>query len=260
MKTTYKKILCLLTAAVILFCFCGCEETDPYPKPTEKFFINDFASVIDDESENLIYKAGVQLNKKTGAQVVAVTVETTDNEEIGEYALELGRKWEIGEKEKNNGVLILLASEDRNIYIAVGYGLEGALPDSKTGRLLDVYAIPYLKQDDFSKGLSSVYSAVVNEVYIENGIEPTGEYIPIDQIPDTQEKTTPASVLISWIIMIVIIVVLNIFFRGRMGFPLFFFFGGPKGGGGSGGFGGFSGGGFSGGGGSFGGGGAGRSF
>ncbi len=256
-------VLIILIIAISIFsssCNGKSVKTSAYPDATDRFFVNDFSDVLDKKDEDSIYSYGVALYEKTGAQVVATTVKTTNGKEISEYALELGRKWGIGSKENDNGVLILLASDDRDIYIAVGYGLEGALPDSKTGRLLDTYAIPYLSKDDFSQGILSVYKAVVNEVYIEYNIEPEEGYTPADELPEETDETSPIANLIMIIIIIVIIIVINIFFRGR-----FFFFGGPggfggfRGGGfGNGGFG--SGGGFSGGGGSFGGGGSGRSF
>ena len=145
----------------------------------------------------------------------------------------------------------------------MGYGLEGALPDSKTGRILDAYGMSYFSADDFSTGLASVYGAVVNEVYIEYGLAPAEGYTPISQIPqyEAQDNTSALRVGISWLILIVI-VALYIAIFGRRGGIIFF---GPPGGFGgfhSGGFhGGGSGfGGFRGGGGSFGGGGAGRRF
>jgi uncharacterized protein len=177
--------------------------------------------------------------------------------------LELGREWGVGTEENNNGIVILLSERDREIYIAVGYGLEGALPDSKTGRIIDVYGLEYLRQDDFSKGITAIQNAIVNEVYIEYGLEPQGGYVAIDHISNTRVSGEEAGeVVVYWIIMLVIVAVIMLLpSRRRRGF---FWFGGPPfmgGGFGSGSSsGGFSGGGFRGGGGSFGGGGAGRGF
>lgn len=258
-----RRLLCGISALIICVVFLGgCEETEKYPSPTEKFFINDFSDVVSENDADKIYKKGVELQEKTGAQLVAVTLDSTSGEEISEYATELGRKWGLGEKDKDNGVLILLAAEDRNIFIAVGRGLEGALPDSKTGRLLDIYAIPYLSKDDFSAGITEVYSAVANEIYLEYGMEPDENYVSINEVEAIpEEQTSPWVVIVSWIIMLVVIAGLSAFARKR-GIHVFFFPGGFGGGGFGGGFGGgsFGGGGFSGGGGSFGGGGAGRSF
>ena len=261
-----KKIINIITAALAVCIFIlPLSAANKYPKPTSQFFVNDFAEVIEQSAEDEIYSKGAALQEKTAAQVVVVTVDTLDGEEPADYALELGREWGVGQEEEDNGVVILLAETERQIYIAVGYGLEGALPDSKTGRIIDIYGLDYLKNNDFSNGLLEIFKAVVNEVYIEYGEEPEEGYTAIE---DTNEETLEeygARVLVSWVIMIaVVILFILIFGRRRRGF---FWFGGPGGFGGGSGFGGFSGGsggsfggGFSGGGGSFGGGGAGRGF
>lgn len=261
-----KKLINIITAALAVCIFIlPLSAANKYPKPTSQFFVNDFAEVIEQSAEDEIYSKGAALQEKTTAQVVVVTVDTLDGEDPADYALELGREWGVGQKEEDNGVVILLAKTERQIYIAVGYGLEGALPDSKTGRIIDIYGLDYLKNNDFSNGLLEIFKAVVNEVYIEYGEEPEEGYTAIE---DTNEETLEeygARVLVSWVIMIaVVILFILIFGRRRRGF---FWFGGPGGFGGGSGFGGFSGGsggsfggGFSGGGGSFGGGGAGRGF
>ena len=145
MKKVFSRILVLSVAAVLLF-LCGCEKAaKEYPEHTDKLYINDFADVIEKGDSDEILSLGAELDKatakalktKVGAQVAAVTVTSTGDEEIADYALALGRKWGLGSKENDNGVVILLATEDREIYVAVGYGLEGALPDSKTGRIID---------------------------------------------------------------------------------------------------------------------------
>lgn len=259
-----RKIICLLAAAAVAAALCGCGESseNKYPEPTERFFVNDFADVLDQTAEDAIYSRSVALQEKTTAQVVVVTVEDLGGDEPAQYALELGRKWGVGQEGEDNGIVILLAEEEREIYIAVGYGLEGALPDSKTGRIIDRYGLEYLKNDEFSAGISEIDKAIVNEVYIEYGIEPEEGYIAIDELPaeETQDGYG-TKVAASWAAMIAFVVLfVMIFGRRGLGFLWLGGHGGHFGGRGGFGGGGFSGGGFSGGGGSFGGGGAGRGF
>lgn len=254
----------LLTLFMLLVCV-ACPLFSPRAAdialtPTDRFFVNDFAEVISREDEDAMYAMGVQLYEKTKAQVVVVSVDSLEGMDISEYGVKLGRQWGIGDKEKNNGVLLVFSKNDRQVGISVGYGLEGALTDTKTGILLDTYAIPPFKKDDFSSGLRETYSALVNEVYIEYGETPESGYTPVDELP--QEENVPAIVQVI-IVMVVLMIVLTV---GRR-FP-FIFLGGHhhhRGGGGFGGWGGgsggsFGGGGFSGGGGSFGGGGSSRGF
>lgn len=268
-----KRILSLVCAALLLLMLAGGGEEKQDFKPTERFFVNDYANVIDDSAEDEIYNMGAALDEATTAQVIVVTVKNISGKVISDFAVELGRDWGVGTKEDDNGVVILLCTDIREIYVATGYGLEGALPDSKTGRLIDLYALESFEANDFSNGLRALYSAVVNEVYVEYGMTPEG-YTPINQIPQTDESDGEAlKVAISWLILIVLVALyLGIFGRRHRSFyiggpPMGGFGGGFYGGfrGGSGGFGGFGGGsggfgGFRGGGGSFGGGGAGRKF
>lgn len=259
------RFFAVISCLLILLSFCGCGVAKKELKPTDSFFVNDFAGVISQQDEESMLSLGTALYKNEntfGAQVVVVAVNTVNGADMADYALELGRSWGVGNKEKDNGIVILLAVEDRKIEMAVGYGLEGAIPDSKAGRFLDAYAIPYLKQDDFSKGLKELYTAIVNEVYVEYGVTPEN-YVPLE----SAEQNTGADdsqIIYSWIVLIICLVVISFFFGRRGGgFPGIFFIGGPRFG--SGGFGGsgggFSGGGgFRGGGGGFGGGGAGRGF
>jgi len=259
-KRIVKSFLSLFIVCVLALTLTGC--TEDKLTPTNEFFVNDYSCVLDDQTKEEILSRGVALQEKTTAQAVVVTVESTNGEEISEYALNLGREWGIGEEDKDNGILILLATEDRQIYIAVGYGLEGALPDSKTGRILDNYGIPYLKEDDFSKGISETYKAVVNEIYIEYGLETEEGYVSVNELPEVEntEESTPLQIIVSWLVMLFIIFIFMLFCKKRklVIFPFVNinnFRDGGFGGGSSGGFGGFSGGG-----GSFGGGGAGRGF
>lgn len=249
-----KRILFIAVMVLMFFCLAGCGGEEAL-KPTENFYVNDFADVISAEDESEILSKAVALNQKTTAQVVVVTVESLDGKDAWEYALELGREWGVGDKEKDNGAVILLSESDRKIEIAIGYGLEGAIPDSKAGRIIDVYGLEYLKQNNFSKGITAITDAVINEVYIEYGITPE-EYTPIDKIKTEKSEEDSGWGIIYLIIMIVLFAV--IFSvparRGR-----FVWYGGFGGGFNSRG-GGFGGGGFRGGGGSFGGGGAGRNF
>lgn len=254
-----KRLISIAAVLLVLFALCGCEEKDKYPEPTDNFYVNDFADVMTDSDEGEFLSRAVALEKATTAQVVIATVEDLGGDEPYEYATELGRQWGVGNDETDNGVLILFARDDREIFIAVGYGLEGALPDSKTGRIIDVYGLEDLRNDNFSKGILSIGKALINEVYIEYGLQPEEGYVNIDNIQE--EIIDPAKVGVSWAVLIIILIILMLLSRRRGGiifFPMFHGGGGFHGGGFHGG--GFSGGGFSGGGGSFGGGGAGRGF
>ncbi|MDD2361974.1 MAG: TPM domain-containing protein [Oscillospiraceae bacterium] len=259
-----KRVLLLpLLLIMVTFLLWGCGEAKEDLKPTNRFFVNDFADVISSADEDEMYNRGVKLQEKTGAQVVVVTVKSLNGSDIRDFGLALGRDWGIGQKDKNNGVLLLLSLDEREISIEVGYGLEGGLTDIETKIIQREYAIPHLKQDDFSTGLKKAYIALVNEVYIEYGIQPEDGYTPAEQIAlenneDEYDENNPLQLIAPFVLVIIFIILF--FSRGRRGNIPFIFFGGGRGGGGFGGGGFGGGGGFSGGGGSFGGGGSSSKF
>ena len=238
---------------------CGHQETKESLKPTERFFINDFANVLESEASGAIYSMGVTLQEKTGAQVVAVTIASLEGQEIRDFGVNLARDWGIGQKDEDNGVLLLLSVGDREITIEVGRKLEGGLTDAESKLILERYATPLLKENQYSQGMLNAYRALVNEVYIEYGQPPLDDdYVPIDQLPTSGVEDSDGPGGLMAIIGVIVLIVLfgGFFSRHRRGGPPIIFFGGGRGGGFGGGFGGGGGGGFGGGGGGFGGGGA----
>lgn len=247
------------------------------PEPSNDFFVNDFANVINEEDEEEIMKIGADLFEQTTAQVVVVTVDSLDGYDVDEYALELGREWGVGSKEANNGVVLLLSVSDRKISIQVGYGLEGCVTDVKSGEILDTYAIPYLRDNDFSTGLIEAYKAITAVVCYEYGVELDPNYqinyyqetYDFDSDDDFAEDVLGALIIVVVFIGIFIVVANKISGGGSNHGGGSYYGGGGHyrgtthyGGFSSGSRGGFSGGGggFRGGGGSFGGGGASRGF
>src|SRR5574344_2901975 len=159
-----KKIIMALLSFGILFSISFGEMN--LPEPTDEFFVNDFANVITEADEQAIFEKSKSLYEATGnsTQVVVATVNSLDGYSVEEYANALFRKWGIGSKDKNDGVLILLAVQDRKSRIEVGYGLEGVLTDGGTGKIQDEYMLPYYKEDNFSEGLKSGASKIVDVI------------------------------------------------------------------------------------------------
>ena len=161
-----KKIVCLIIVIMILLQV----KTFAVVSQTNDFYVNDYAKILSSETEEYIINTNIELQKKTGAQIVVVTVSSLGGQSIEEYATELFRKFGIGDKNKNNGVLLLCSTGDRLFRIEVGYGLEGRLTDGKTGRIQDKYIIPYLKNDNYNEGIKNGFSAVLQEVCKEYNI------------------------------------------------------------------------------------------
>ena len=166
-----KKIIVIILSLFLL-------TTDVYAiKPTKDFYVNDYADILSSETENFILNNSVNLATKTTAQIVVITVPSLEGESLEEYATDTFRKFEIGDKEKNNGLLILIALKERKCRIEVGYGLEDTLTDGKTGRIQDEYMIPYFKNDNFDEGILNGYKALYKEIAekynMETDVSPT---------------------------------------------------------------------------------------
>lgn len=148
--------------------------------PMSNFYVNDYANILSEETENEIQSMSVQLSNTDGTQMVVVTVEDLEGLSVEEYANQLFNKFGIGEADSDNGLLILVSRDDRKIRVEVGYGLEGVINDGKAGRYLDAYAVPYLKNNEWDKGIFNVYNALYKEIVTQNNLqleytEPTGE-------------------------------------------------------------------------------------
>ena len=149
--------------------------------PMSNFYVNDYANILSEETENEIQSMSVQLSYTDGTQMVVVTVEDLEGLSVEEYANQLFNKFGIGEADSDNGLLILVSRDDRKIRVEVGYGLEGVINDGKAGRYLDAYAVPYLKNNEWDKGIFNVYNALYKEIVTQNNLqleytEPTGEF------------------------------------------------------------------------------------
>lgn len=176
------------------------------PQHTESFYTNDFAEVISSESEKYIFENSKILADKTTAQVVVTTVKSLDDRDINDYATDMFRQWGIGDKEKNNGLLILLAPNERKVRVEVGYGLEGKINDSKAGRFMDEYAVPCFKNGDWDGGITSLYSAIVSEVYSEYGLEmPESVSDRVSAYNETREDSHMGTVMGIIIVAVVIL-------------------------------------------------------
>lgn len=136
------------------------------------YYVQDNAHVLTQKETEDIIKVSEKLYSKSTAQVAVMTVETTGSYSIEEYANAAFRKYGIGDKKKNNGVLILVSMKDHHIRIEVGYGLEGAIPDSKAGDIIEEDAIPQLKAGHPDQAILKTYQAVVNETAKEYHLNP----------------------------------------------------------------------------------------
>ncbi len=172
--------------AVLLAVSPLCALADMPSEPMDVFYVNDFADVISAADEAAMIALGTALEDACGAQVVAVTVNFLDGLDAEEYGYQLFNKWKLGQAGKNNGVLALLATGDRQMWTTVGTGLESKLTASITGSYIDDYAIvPHfldanenpkknITNDDFSKAARANYEALCQKVASIYGVSLAG--------------------------------------------------------------------------------------
>ena len=242
---SYVVLLMVLTALMSMFAGCATSEKIPIPTVKENVFIYDEDNIVDDDVEEALNKMLVELEEKTEVEFSVVSVESLLDRSIEDYANNLFNTLGIGKKGKDNGVLLLFSRSDEKVRLEIGRGLEGCLTDSKCGRILDDYFVPYREDDDYTKATEMTVKAVLTVIAEEYEIDIQG--LETDDISIEDESKDKISDCICVIIIIACIIILSIIFT--------FFSGGDDGssggyfGGSSGGFssssfgGGFSGGG-----------------
>ena len=234
-----------------------CAAKVDLPSPTG--YVNDFADFISDDAEAAITAIAREVKAKTGAELAVAIVETTDGEDIEQYAVRLFTDWGVGEAEKDNGVLIVVAVQDRKMWIKPGYGLEGAVTDVEAYQIYRDVLRPGFRASKPNQALVTAANQLAAKI-----IEAEGQgYAYGDSIPRNLvlgqrgildgTSTSPPKIVIIMIVLAFIIlgVIVIATIASRFGST-----GGRGGfwGGGLGGFSGSSGGGFGGGFGGFGGG------
>ncbi len=158
------------------------------PSPSNLFYVNDYADVLTDETEDYIFQNAAALENKTTAQICVLTIDSLDGADISEYSVEVFREWGIGDAEKDNGVLILVSVGDREMWVTTGYGIEGTLTDTRLGIMRDEYAIPYYSENDFDTGTKELFSAILSCVLKEEyGLDELPGY-SVSQIDETADN------------------------------------------------------------------------
>ena len=139
------------------------------PRPAQRTYVVDTAGMVSAEDAAQISKIGAELRSKTKAEIVVVTVPTLGDTDIESYANELFRSWGIGDARMNNGVLLLIAKNDRAFRIEVGYGLEGAITDGYAGSVLDAMKGEFRKEN-YSPAILQTYVTLAQKAAAEYGV------------------------------------------------------------------------------------------
>jgi uncharacterized protein len=135
----------------------------------------DLAGIIDGNMEDGLNRYLLELEQKTTAQMVILTINSLEGESIDDVSIRIAHdKWKLGQKGKDNGVLLLVSLQDRKYRFEIGYGLEGVIPDSLAGTIGRQYLVPYFKKGDYSTGITAASLAVISEIANDAGVEIVG--------------------------------------------------------------------------------------
>lgn len=132
--------------------------------PSPKGFVTDEAGVMKMETVSELNSLLSSFEKKSGIEIAVATVRSLDGIPVEDYSTTLFKTWGIGKKGKNNGLLFLIAPNDKKVRIEVGYGLEGSINDALAGRIMDQYVLPAFKAGDFDGGIAAGTAVIVQVI------------------------------------------------------------------------------------------------
>lgn len=196
-------LLLMLTSLMIVFVGCETKQSIKVPEVQQDVYVYDDDDCINDEIELEINFMIKELNEKTQAEVVVVSVTSLEGYTIEAYANELFNTLGIGKQGKDNGVLLLFSKSDERVRLEIGRGLEGCLNDGKCGRILDDYFVPFREKGDYTTAtrntIIAVLTVVAEEYHVE--LENMGE---TETIEDKEDGTSTWLYIILLIIIIVV--------------------------------------------------------
>jgi uncharacterized protein len=169
-----RKFLPKLTLTVILLSAMSASGYGKADLPMPTHYVEDYANVINDSDEHSLNGVLQELEHKTGVQYIVLTVLSTGGLPIEQFSIELAEKWKLGQKGKDNGMLFVLAKNDRRWRFEVGYGLEGFVTDQYCGRVGRNVLVPYLRKGDYSRGIYEANLQIVQRIATEAGVSLTG--------------------------------------------------------------------------------------
>lgn len=186
-----------LVIAFLLALTCGTVFGQDLPEKPSKL-VNDYTGTLSASEVQQLENKLVAFDDSTSTQIAIAIVKTVGDYDINDYTLQLGRKWGVGGAEKNNGIMIVVALGDRKISIQTGYGVEGALPDIYTNRIIETDIKPAFKAGDYYGGLQAGTDSMIKLV--------KGEYKNDNPRAKKRDNSSAIPVLIIIIVIIILII------------------------------------------------------
>ncbi|MEZ5573045.1 MAG: TPM domain-containing protein [Halioglobus sp.] len=198
-------ILRLLLTVCLLLAATGVPAQTLQNVPALTQRVTDLAGILDPSVQSALEQKLRSLEQQTGSQLAVLIVRSTQPEAIEQYSIRVVDAWKLGRDKIDDGVLLLVASDDRKVRIEVGYGLEGALPDARAHQIIERIIKPHFASGDFGGGLSAAADAIAAAI--------RGESLPLPR----KEATTASGVENLLPIILIIAFVIGIPFKRALG-------------------------------------------
>ena len=230
----YLAALLVLASPVVM-----AERVQDLPAPSN--YVSDFAGVLSPGTVRGLNALCAQVDRQAHAQIAVVTIKSLDGEPIENFTTALEEKWKVGAKGTDRGVILVLATNDRKYRIETGYGLEGILPDGKTGNIGRTM-VPYLRQGDYDRAVATAVTQIAQTIATDAGVTLTASPTRGPPQPQAHTLTGGQLLVLVGLFILVVFILSRLGGSGFLGFLIGMFLGGGWGGGGRGGGGGWGGG------------------
>ncbi len=195
-----KTIKLFFVIILSLLIYPGQSQDFPDP-PSPPRLVNDYVGFLKTNEVISLERKLVEFNRETSTQITIVIVSTLNGYDKSDYAFRLGEKWGIGQGDKDNGVLILVnpsaENEKGEVFIAIGYGLEGAIPDAITKRIIEAEILPNFRIGGYFKGLDDATNTIMSLA--------EGEFTADDYSKATEPSSGPGAGIIVLFFVIIIV-------------------------------------------------------
>lgn len=184
----------------ILLLFSGVSQSiyaqfDIPPKPTKQTSVYDYINLLNPNQKQALEQKLIRYADSTSTQIVCVIISSTQGEDISFLGAKWGQSWGIGQKGKDNGILITLAKDDRKVDINTGYGIEYRITDRQAHQIINRVMIPYFKENNFYEGLDAGTDAIFLAL--------KGEFKETRKRKNSEKEGIPFFVVIFFIILII---------------------------------------------------------
>lgn len=155
-----------ITLAALLLASCAAEAEEPASKPALELTgrVVDAASILSPSFESTMTDRLARLEDDTSVQLVVATTPSLNGHDIADYATDLGNAWGLGDEDLDNGLLLLVAPNERKVRIAVGYGLEASVKDDEAAQIIQQDILPHFRQSNYEAGVGDGVDSLIDEV------------------------------------------------------------------------------------------------